>query len=661
MQLPTLNNEQSKASVEPLEMSEEVIVGSKLTTQHEQVCPGPSREFYIEMNNAIPTKLRIVRKKNYCISPTHSNESDIDDSDADPTYENEIVSKKRKFQFLTTVASSESDSCEPEIEQKKSRKRLKDLSKWKQNRAKFLRNTGQAYVSMSSSKKAFAGREVKPPCTEKCRLKCYQKIENQKRIEIFKAFWKLSDLSMQRSFIHSCLKEVSPRYKYTNAERPRKNNKAFYLMVDNLQIRVCKVFFKNTLNITDRMIRTVVNKIDQNGFLGNDLRGRHDSHNRVDPQLLQDIRDHINSIPRIESHYVRANTSKEFIDGGKTITDLFRDFQERQIEKKKPFGKYCTFYNLFNTEFNIGFHQPKKDQCDLCLQYENADLDEKNRIALLYNNHHEEKELSREEKRVDRSNINETTKVVVYDLQAVLQCPRGDTSAFYYKSKLNNYNFTLTELSQKEPGIKNRSYDQVHCYFWNETDAKRGANEIGSCLFQYLQQISENNDGGCDVVFYSDNCCGQNKNKFIVSLYLYAVANLNINSIIHKFLIKGHTQNEADNIHSLIEKEIKRNLRSGPIYSPHQYVTLIKNAKKTPPPFLVHELTYESFFDLKHLQEEWGNNFTRDDTGKSINWNDIKVMRFKKEKPLIFSFKTSYKQEQYIDAVVRNKKKSLLP
>lgn len=83
------------------------------------------------------------------------------------------------------------------------------------------------------------------------------------------------------------------------------------------------------------MIRTVVDKKDKNGFLKDDLRGRHDSHNRVDPQFLQDIRDHINSIPRIKSHYIRANTSKEFIDGRKTITDLFRDFQEKQTEKKK--------------------------------------------------------------------------------------------------------------------------------------------------------------------------------------------------------------------------------------------------------------------------------------------------------------------------------------
>lgn len=43
------------------------------------------------------------------------------------------------------------------------------------------------------------------------------------------------------------------------------------------------------------------------------------------------VRNHIKSIPRIESHYLRAQTTKEFIDGGKTIADLHRDYQHIPI------------------------------------------------------------------------------------------------------------------------------------------------------------------------------------------------------------------------------------------------------------------------------------------------------------------------------------------
>ena len=73
-------------------------------------------------------------------------------------------------------------------------------------------------------------------------------------------------------------------------------------------------------------------------------------------------------------------------------------------------------------------------------------------------------------------------------------------------------------------------------------------------------------EAGETDIFYSNNCSGQQKNKFMMALYLYAVNNLpNITSITHKFLIKGHTQNEGDSAHSLIEREVKRILKSGPI------------------------------------------------------------------------------------------------
>lgn len=203
------------------------------------------------------------------------------------------------------------------------------------------------------------------------------------------------------------------------------------------------------------------------------------------------------------------------------------------------------------------------------------------------------------------------------------------------------------------------AYDNVHCYFWTESEAKRGAIEIGSCIWNYLEMICKESPEAKNVIFYSDNCCGQNKNKYIASLYLFAVQNLNINSITHKFLIRGHTQNEADSVNSLIEKEVKRNLKSGPIYSPDQYIALIKNAKKSKPPLNVHELTFDSFMDIKILQEEWGYNFNADMEGRTVNWNDIKVLMMSKEKPFSFLCKNSYKNESFCEINVRNKRKKM--
>lgn len=150
------------------------------------------------------------------------------------------------------------------------------------------------------------------------------------------------------------------------------------------------------------------------------------------------------------------------------------------------------------------------------------------------------------------------------------------------------------------------------------------------------------------MIFYSDNCCGQSKNKYITSLYCYAVTCFeNIHTITHKYLIKGHTQNEGDNVHSLIEKEIKKNKKFGPIYAPYQYVTLIKNARKSGKPFIVNELTHDFFVYLKKLQENWGYNYNEDEQKNSVLWNNVKVLKFCEMEPFAFYYKTSYSQSEF--------------
>lgn len=176
-------------------------------------------------------------------------------------------------------------------------------------------------------------------------------------------------------------------------------------------------------------------------------------------------------------------------------------------------------------------------------------------------NHLKEKEESTEEK--ERDNTSTDSVVAIYDLQAVWQLPRENTSVFYYKSKLNNFNFTISELGS----------DQNDCYFWHEGEARRGAEEIGSCVFKYIQSKIETYTGpGLEFIFYLDNYCGQNKNQFMLSMYSYCLIKYpNIKSITHKFLIRGHTQNERDSVHATIEKPIQRRVKSGNIYAPSQY------------------------------------------------------------------------------------------
>ena len=46
-------------------------------------------------------------------------------------------------------------------------------------------------------------------------------------------------------------------------------------------------------------------------------------------------------------------------------------------ENDKEVATSRQYRDIFNTEFNISFHKPKKDQCNTCTAYINATLEEK--------------------------------------------------------------------------------------------------------------------------------------------------------------------------------------------------------------------------------------------------------------------------------------------
>ncbi|KAJ8937978.1 hypothetical protein NQ314_011640 [Rhamnusium bicolor] len=179
------------------------------------------------------------------------------------------------------------------------------------------------------------------------------------------------------------------------------NNNAFNFMKDGEKKRVCKVFFTSTLGITNRSIRTVLSKYKE-GSLGSENRGKHNKHKVVPDDIKNGIREHISSIPKIESHYTRAHSEKVYIEGGKTITQLYRDYRTECEESEKPFGCLTMYRKIFNYEYNIAFFIPKKDQCQTCVCYENSNEQEKLELQNQYTSHLKEKHLSRIEKENDK-------------------------------------------------------------------------------------------------------------------------------------------------------------------------------------------------------------------------------------------------------------------
>lgn len=599
-------------------------------------------------------------------SGTGSDEEDpysSDDSVSDPDYDSSSSSNSSDSSSSSNssgdnkveISNTINPSVEPNTSKKRTRKRKADPSEWKKFTTKRLRNSGKAYKTLGKGVPV-SERKMKPPCdNSKCKQKCSTKFTEEDRLDLFKKYWEMGDIVKQRTYILSLIQEVNPAYRYPRNADGRVANHAFYFLKEGKKLRVCKYFFIATLGITVRCIRTLKAKIKES-TVAEDNRGKHSNHKEIPKEIKDGVRAHILSIPTIESHYTRAHSEKLYIDGSKTIAQLHRDYKAECDNQRKPFANLTMYRNIFNHEFNIAFFVPKKDQCQACVNYENSNEEEKEKLREEHNTHIEEKQLSREEKEKDKKSISSSYQVACFDLQASLPTPNGQVSSFYYRSKLSTYNFTVADLTLKGQG-------PVNCYMWHEGEGKRGAVEIGTCLLHYLKEkAAACNTDDLEIVFYSDNCAGQQKNKFVIAAYLYAVANYKIKSITHKYLVTGHTQNEGDNAHSLIEKNIKRALKSGPIYTPSQYTAIVQTAKKTGKPFNVIEMSHEDFLDLKHLTEHTTiNNFQKNTMSEIFRMSDASVISVEKSHLDSFFYKTSFKSTDFKQVKVINERRSRTP
>ena len=162
-----------------------------------------------------------------------------------------------------------------------------------------------------NSKNSRCPENGSPPSKEKCIISCSKKLSEELRIEIFTHYWELGGLQRQRDFLSSCIEKLILNYRRISGRVPRNPNSTFYLMNNGNKVRVCKTFLLNTLGITERTICTMITAHQTGtGLAPVDKRGKHDNRKKIDEEILNSVRAHNYSIPRIESHYVRKDTSR---------------------------------------------------------------------------------------------------------------------------------------------------------------------------------------------------------------------------------------------------------------------------------------------------------------------------------------------------------------
>ncbi|XP_022824255.1 uncharacterized protein LOC111354868 [Spodoptera litura] len=536
----------------------------------------------------------------------------------------------------TPLSSPASVQRKPQKKKDKGRLRERFRNMWFDEKRKFNLNRGLEYMSRTG--KLHQKKKIKSAC--KCPKKCFDKIEETTRCAIFRNFWEIGDHTRQWDFIAKYVSKLDKKRVVT--ENSQRNCTLRYSLpvTGNSgsieKVYVCKVMFLNTLSISYNFVKTALDKFEKGfGVIEKDCRGKHSNHPiKIPRTAIESVCSHVKMFQPVESHYTRKETSKVYLDGSLSFSRMFNYYREWCNKEAIPVNCQVKtlrqYRDIINKNFNLSFHIPKKDKCEFCHAFENLQNPTDEQISK-HNGHLSEKERARQLKEMNKQLAKEdkTVVAVTFDLQKTQNLPHGNVSTFYYKRKLHFHNFTPFDMADL----------QGYCYCWDEQTAKKGANEIASCVFDFIRMKVQ--QGVKTFIFWSDNCGGQNRNRIIFLMYMYCAWKFNVN-ITHRFLVVGHTQNEGDSIHSVIERKTRNIL----IYSPEQWILAFKMATTNAKPYIVREVTQSFVFDFKSCLPFF-DNWKKNSMGELVMWSKVCEVNVQAKDLFMLNYKYAFEEEAY--------------
>lgn len=530
-----------------------------------------------------------------------------------------------------TALEMTNTSNDTEEKTKLKRKKIAVPEEWSRNKLKRNIQCGQEHKSMSSDKVILAKRALLKDCS-KCPRKCNTNFDEEERNVLNKEYWKLGNIDLQRHYLSGLIDEKNKSTTRTaSISSRRQKTRFFYLVKNNEKIQVCQGFFLATYNISNTVVQNIIRKRNDQNIVEKDKRGKHPPGIKLPENSKKVICDHINSYERVPSHYTRKDTSKEYLPGDLNLIKMYDMYVEKCREEKLKPEKLWFYRQVFNTNFNIAFHIPRKDLCDTCFIYKNNNLNDEEKITRSeeYEKHLQRKENARECKNIFKDKaIKNEHHFCEFDFEAVRYCPQIKTKAIFYKSRFAVLNLTVYNVASR----------RAENYVWHEALCGRGASEVASCLFKYMQL----NQDGKPFSFMSDTCGGQNRNVIVCAMFLYAVEVFQIPTIDHIFFEPGHSQMECDSVHAHIEKS-SRDLE---IYDPSGWYTAIRMASKQNK-YVVTEISQSDILDFKEFAAKIVKNRKIDCEGNNVRWLDIIWFQYRKNDTEHIYFKYDFNARDF--------------
>ena len=479
----------------------------------------------------------------------------------------------------------------------KSRKRKVNKGLWKQIEAKKSRECGKSYISRWDK---VVNEKIVPEgrlCSEKCRLKCSEKLDVTARTQLFDNFYSLNQQEKHR-YIFSCIETFKP----IQTKNIRSDSHCYFIVMKQEKIQICKSAVMNLFSISSSYFLKA-QKAHQGGSCSpSPLKSGRSKGSRckmTSEEKIDEIRKHIEKFPAEMSHSRKKNPNRKYLQCDLSISKMYAMYKREAIDPVKE----NIYSRVFVTDFNLGFGSPRSDTCSTCDEFK------ANETAIDIFNHKKDYEEGYRLMTEDREEALRTPGInfVTFDLEKCLPLPKLTTGIVYYKRQINLYNMDIH--------ICNVPTNNGFMHIWPENLAGRGASQVGSCLLTF-SEWSTIVPGVLNV--WSDSCAGQNKNFMIICLWQLLILKGTFSMITHKFPIVGHSFNDSDRDGGKVENVLKTKEN---IYDIDGYIDCIRDAKKKNK-FEVRRMN-KCFVDLTHAIKQLNLiRRTKNEDGEKIELRD---------------------------------------
>ena len=174
----------------------------------------------------------------------------------------------------------------------------------------------------------------------------------------------------KRMFLRQQVTRIEKKRKTIKENSRRNNTLEYYIPTDDKNFQVCKAFFFAALCIKERTV--MYNLKTDIGFV--DKRGK-SSHTKF-TEDKNVIREHIKSYSAVELHYCRSNSQRMYLDKQLSVKQMYREYCGMCKVNDVKTEKWWLYNETFNSEFNLGFHRPKKDLCSFSESFRHMNKDD---------------------------------------------------------------------------------------------------------------------------------------------------------------------------------------------------------------------------------------------------------------------------------------------